>query len=740
MSRHRLLPVVLPLSLLAAAALTGAALLRQDLAGLDGYAGRTVLINEVCAKNLTGLTDGDGQTPDWIELLNTTGQDVDLSGWGLSDDPDDPYKWTFPEGTVLSGGANNILLLYADGADGLDADGALHTGFRLGRRGETLVLTTPEGTAADTLDFPAQEYDLSYGYLAGSGSEVGVLAAPTPGAVNSTAFLQPSDETADLPAVTFSAGAGFYQDALELTLSCTDAGAAIVYTLDGSLPTGSSTLYTGPITLTPRSGEANRYASLPTVLHGGWLANYAYSYAPEQVAKATTVTARAYKDGKLGEAVTVATYWVGIAPYSLPVVSVTADADDLFGAAGIYMPGQTYYTLHKYGDTSATGNYSGRETADVRVQILETDGTVQTAAEGTVRVSGGWSRSGVQLKNLHTKLKDGAQTDLLAAAPGGGTLSTVVLRGSGNGTAYQSLHQDAFLNNYLYDLDIGTQWNEPVILFLEDEYWGVYTVRESKNEDFYARHYGLEEDELICPGTSDEETAQPEKIAFGLGVDALDAATAEGMAWVEANVDVDEYIRYVIAQMYTYNSDGMYNGGNNSILWKSAVLDPDNPYADGRWRFLLNDLDSTLYDVEVDPFAYLLENDFSFAARETAPWYSVVDNLFQKLWQNADFRARFAEEFRREMATVYAPDSILPAFEAWVARLAPEIPQDLARQKVETTWLAPLARALGVEVEPGGITETEWDQNVEKVRDYFARRADIMLSYLDTYLKEADTI
>lgn len=208
----------------------------------------------------------------------------------------------------------------------------------------------------------------------------------------------------------------------------------------------------------------------------------------------------------------------------------------------------------------------------------------------------------------------------------------------------------------------------------------VYGARKQKRR-FYARHYGLKEDELICPGTSDEETAQPEKIAFGLGVDALDATTAEGMAWVEANVDVDEYIRYVIAQMYTYNSDGMYNGGNNSILWKSAVLDPDNPYADGRWRFLLNDLDSTLYDVEVDPFAYLLENDFSFAARETAPWYSVVDNLFQKLWQNADFRARFAEEFRREMAAVYAPDSILPAFEAWVARLAPEIPQDLARQR-----------------------------------------------------------
>ena len=57
----------------------------------------------------------------------------------------------------------------------------------------------------------------------------------------------------------------------------------------------------------------------------------------------------------------------------------------------------------------------------------------------------------------------------------------------------------------------------------------------------------------------------------------------------------------------------MYNGGNNSILWKSAETDADNPYADGRWRFLLNDLDTTLIDVEVDPFELLLTEDYSFA-------------------------------------------------------------------------------------------------------------------------------
>lgn len=183
-----------------------------------------------------------------------------------------------------------------------------------------------------------------------------------------------------------------------------------------------------------------------------------------------------------------------------------------------------------------------------------------------MRISGGWSRQGVKQKNLHLKLQDDATSAILEEAPGGDALDTLVLRGMGNGTVYPALHQDAFLSNYLYDLDIGCQYNVPVTLFLQDEYGGVYTIRESKNTDFYERHYGIREKDLICPGTTDDETAQPEKSAFGLGVDALDATTEEGKAWVAANVDVEEYIRYTIAQMYTYNADGMYNGGNNSIL------------------------------------------------------------------------------------------------------------------------------------------------------------------------------
>ena len=71
--------------------------------------------------------------------------------------------------------------------------------------------------------------------------------------------------------------------------------------------------------------------------------------------------------------------------------------------------------------------------------------------------------------------------------------------------------------------------------------------------------------------------------------------------------------------------------------------------------------------------------------------------------------------------------------------LRPEIGQDLARQKVGVTELAPLAdQILGYQMEPWEMNVEEWEEQVDYVRDYFTRRADIMLDYLDQYLQLAE--
>ena len=48
------------------------------------------------ASNTSTYMDEDGDNSDWIEIFNPGDTPVDLNGYGLSDSPDNPYKWVFP--------------------------------------------------------------------------------------------------------------------------------------------------------------------------------------------------------------------------------------------------------------------------------------------------------------------------------------------------------------------------------------------------------------------------------------------------------------------------------------------------------------------------------------------------------------------------------------------------------------------------------------------------------------------
>jgi hypothetical protein len=53
-------------------------------------------INEICPRNSKTLPDEDNNYNDWIEILNTSNDSIDLNGWYLSDDITKPEKWAFP--------------------------------------------------------------------------------------------------------------------------------------------------------------------------------------------------------------------------------------------------------------------------------------------------------------------------------------------------------------------------------------------------------------------------------------------------------------------------------------------------------------------------------------------------------------------------------------------------------------------------------------------------------------------
>ena len=75
------------------------------IAGMASTRG-DVILSEFLASNVLGeLRDEDGGQSDWIQVLNRGGAAVDLSGFSLTDDAQDPRKWMFPQ-LVLEAGAS----------------------------------------------------------------------------------------------------------------------------------------------------------------------------------------------------------------------------------------------------------------------------------------------------------------------------------------------------------------------------------------------------------------------------------------------------------------------------------------------------------------------------------------------------------------------------------------------------------------------------------------------------------
>lgn len=117
-----------------------------------------IVINEFMASNDTTstLTDAYGDHDDWIELFNKSSNTYDLSDVYLSDNPDIPQKWSFPEGTRIEAG--EYLIIWADKDE--DQEGN-HADFRLSKAGESILLSNADGSRIDALDYTEQETNIA---------------------------------------------------------------------------------------------------------------------------------------------------------------------------------------------------------------------------------------------------------------------------------------------------------------------------------------------------------------------------------------------------------------------------------------------------------------------------------------------------------------------------------------------------------------------------------------------------
>ncbi|HQV01807.1 MAG TPA: lamin tail domain-containing protein, partial [Bacteroidia bacterium] len=205
-----------------------------------------LFINEVSCSNLSQFADNHSDYGDWFEIYNAGASAVNLQGYYLSDDSLNNLKWQFPSSINIA--ANGFMRIWASGRNEIVGN-SVHTNFKLTQtksNKEEVTLSDPSGIIISQVKLTEKtQLGHSYGRTTNGAATWSVFVTPTLASSNNTATSY--SRYAMRP--DFDIAPGFYNSTQTVSITTTEPVATIRYTTDGTLPTATSTIYTGPVTI-----------------------------------------------------------------------------------------------------------------------------------------------------------------------------------------------------------------------------------------------------------------------------------------------------------------------------------------------------------------------------------------------------------------------------------------------------------------------------------------------------------
>lgn len=587
---------------------------------------------------------------DWIELFNDGASTLDLSGYSLSDNSLKLQKWTFQPGFTLNPG--DRILVWCDGLDEVGA--GVHSNFRLDVGGETIYLSDVSGIVIDSIAFVRQFENRSYG-IDGSGSWF-YMINPTPGMQN---ILGGSYQIAH--GIIFDPIPGAYATPQLVELTCDIPGSQIYYTTDGAEAGTSTIQYTGPINVT----------------------------------STTVIRAKVIASGYTEGWSETGTYLINESS-TLPKVSISTSPENLWDDyIGIYVTGLNGITGYC---SDIPRNYNQPWEILSSFEYLDPSGERQFQLDGGVQIFGGCSR-GYPMKSLafysrNIYGKDQIRYPFFPEKPEVDYFKDIVFRNSGN-DFNQTMFRDAVIQSVVKGkMNIDLQAFQPSILFLNGQYWGIHNIREKINEHWVESNYGH-------PA---EEVDFLENRYYEMGGSSLDyrqmityiannsPADPDHYQYIKTQMDIDEYIDYLIIQMFCANTDWP---GNNIKYWRHKP-------SGGKWRWILYDTDFGFGIWGQQPS----QNMFQFTSDENGPgwpnppWSTF---LFRKLLESQTFKEQFIQRYSYHLNTTFQADRVLGVIDSIQGIMEPEF------QRHINHW-----------GQPGSMSE--WYSRIDEMKNYVQAR------------------
>ena len=590
-----------------------------------------VIINEFLASNRQGLTDGDGNTSDWIELYNPDTKPVSLEGWYLTDERGVLNKWAFPSGAVVS--AEGYMVVFAsdrDVDDYVDGEGNYHTNFAIDRGGEYLALVAPGNRIVHeyTTEFPPQVADISYGMWH---SMFRYFAQPTPGQANQQEFLGFTDKTAH------SHKRGFYDEPLDVHIYCDTPGAIIRYTVDGSEPTEQNGLLYDPnTTIAVTTTTHVRSVAFKPSWRPGNVTTHSYIFVDDVAKQPANPAGWPLSWGYEGDAgaEVPADYEMDqrVVNNTLPGYSIRDALLDI-PTMSISMYRKDFITNH---DTNGIySNSQERWERKCSIEYILPDGTDGFQEDCKIEVHGNASRRPARMQKHSLRL---TFTSLYGSAKlkyplfddsNVDTFNQLVIRASftdswglvsWSDSRYRpndsQYIRDVWMKESLADMGQPSSHGNFVHLYVNGLYFGVHNLSERLAGDFFADHYGGEpEDWEINEDFSTPRTRWNTMMS-------INPSTIAGYTQIQDYLDVENFADYMILHFYGDSEDWPHHNGyaaSNSVS------------GDGKIRFFVWDQEIVL--------------DYHNRASARINHSGGAGAVFQKMRTSEEFRLLFADRF-----------------------------------------------------------------------------------------------
>ena len=413
------------------------------------------------------------------------------------------------------------------------------------------------------------------------------------------------------PAISFATKAGFYTEDVSVFLNGAEY-CEVYYSTNGVVPESPE-----------NKGTIRRYSPEKGITLRAY----------DNKIKYYSITARAYyPDGSWGEEI-CSTYVVGEGAdsrFTTMAVFITCDPDKLFGyEEGILVLGKTRDDwlaanpgVSPIAISPAGYNLRGwKSERQVNVEFFDTEGNQLINQNVGVRVSGAYSRA-QRLKSLKLfARKDYEEVNFRFDYPFYGDLYTldgtgrlrldfkrVLLRSTGNDLGGAQIKDELNQTAAAMAGFAMSQAVRPCSVYLNGDYYGSMWMHDIVSDDFFIENYGeypgimgiVSGPEMSKPDTRYEIDSMEEdqfmyddwnnmynkyKVA-----DMTDDAVYEEFLTV---FDVDDYLFYYAINTYLNNNDWPYNN-HKAYRYYAAEGEEYQPGTifDGRWRFIMHDLDN----------------------------------------------------------------------------------------------------------------------------------------------------